>query len=222
MVFAQWRDPVKRATGALQKFYEVAPPTVDTPSAELNLLAVDVETTGLTPRKHQLVSIGWVPVNAGVIDLSGAGYVILRGNAGFSVGPSAVIHQLTDDEIAMGIAPEEALGQLLEAMQGRAMLAHFATMEQEFLSHACQRHFGAALKVPIVDTFALERRHMERMATYPRGEDLRLARVRERYGLPRYGNHNALIDALACAELFLAQLAKLPDSSMESLRQLQA
>ena len=46
---------------------------------------------------------------------------------------------------------------------------------------------------------------MERMGTYPRGEDLRLARVRQRYGLPRYGSHNALSDALACAELYVAQ-----------------
>ncbi|MGP6173343.1 exonuclease domain-containing protein [Corynebacterium sp. A21] len=220
-MFSRWRDPAKRAEGALRTFYEVAPPTAETLSAELNLLAVDVETTGLHPRKDQLVSIGWVPVNAGVIDLSGAGYVILRGNEGFSVGPSAVIHQLTDDEIAAGISHKDALEQLLEALQGRAMLAHFATLEQEFLSHACERHFGAGLKVPIVDTFALERRHMERMSTYPRGEDLRLARVRERYGLPRYGNHNALGDALACAELFLAQLAQLPESSLERLKQLE-
>ncbi len=46
---------------------------------------------------------------------------------------------------------------------------------------------------------------MERTGTVPRGEDLRLARVRERYDLPRYGSHNALSDALACGELFLAQ-----------------
>lgn len=42
------------------------------------------------------------------------------------------------------------------------------------------------------------------MATYPRGEDLRLPRVRERYNLPRYTSHNALSDALACAEAYLA------------------
>ena len=48
---------------------------------------------------------------------------------------------------------------------------------------------------------------MERMATYPRGEDLRLARVRQRYGLPAYRNHNALTDAVACAELYLALTA---------------
>lgn len=100
-------------------------PGASTRIEDLKLLAVDVETTGLKPHRHQIVSIGWVPINGDVIDLSGAGYVVIRGSEGFSVGSSAVIHQLTDDEIAAGIDIKEALGQLLQALQGRAMLAHF-------------------------------------------------------------------------------------------------
>ena len=37
---------------------------------------------------------------------------------------------------------------------------------------------------------------------------LRLLHVRERYNLPAYENHNALVDALATAELLQAQIAK--------------
>lgn len=210
-------DPAKRATGPLKEFYAVPPPADDTPLDELRLLAVDVETTGLDPRKHQLVSIGWVPVNGGVIDLAGAGYVILRGAADFTVGPSATIHRLTDDEIAAGIDHADAVGQLLEALTGRALLGHFVAMEAGFLSDACERLFGAPLKVPAVDTFAIERLHMERMGTYPRGEDLRLARVRHRYGLPAYRNHNALTDALACAEQYLAHKVTLKRSTLKDV-----
>lgn len=195
----------KFATGALKKFYEVPAPHPSTSLDELPLLAVDVETTGLKPEDHQIVSIGWVPVTGKVIELGGAGYAVIRGSEGFSVGSSAVIHRLTDDGLAAGIGMREALEQLLGALEGRALLAHFSPMEKDFLSAACQEYFGAPLQLPIVDTFAIERRHMEKMSTYPRGEDLRLARVRARYGLPQYSNHQALTDALACAELYLAQ-----------------
>lgn len=195
----------KFATGALKEFYEVPAPHPSTSFDQLPLLAVDVETTGLKPEQHQIVSIGWVPVTGRVIELGGAGYTVIRGTEGFTVGSSAVIHHLTDDELAVGIGLEEALVQLLDALKGRALLAHFAPMEKNFLSAACQEYFGAPLQLPVVDTFAIERRHMEKMSTYPRGEDLRLARVRARYGLPQYSNHQALTDALACAELFLAQ-----------------
>lgn len=193
-------------------------PSWSTPIAEASLLAVDVETTGLDAEKDHLISIGWVPVTNNEIELGGAGYVVLHGGPGFSVGSSATIHHLTDDDIAAGIEPSAALDQFLAALSGRMMLAHFATMEQSFLSALHKRERGSAIDLPAVDTLAIERRHMERMATYPRGEDLRLPRVRRRYGLPIYRNHNALTDALACAELYLAQQTMVRAEKLSELR----
>ncbi|MBC2681828.1 exonuclease domain-containing protein [Corynebacterium anserum] len=208
----------RRATGVLREYYDVPRPGKDTPLADLPMLAVDVETTGLNPAKHRLLSIGWVPLNGLEIDLSGAGYVLLNTEGAESVGESAVIHGLTDDQVAQGLRPQEALEHLLRALKGRAMLAHYASIEQEFLSAACRAHFGSGLSLQIVDTFEIERRHMERMATYPRGEDLRLPRVRERYGLPHYSSHNALSDALACAELYLALQAQAKGHTLKAMQ----
>ncbi|HAT1361383.1 exonuclease domain-containing protein [Corynebacterium striatum] len=171
---------------------------------DLPLLAVDMETTSLDPREGAIVSIGWVPINGGVIDLGGADYVLIKGATAGQIEQSVHIHMLTQDVVDAGVAEKEGISRLREALQGRVLLAHFAALEVGFLKAACKRIYGAAPRLGVVDTFALERRHMERMATYPRGEDLRLARVRQRYGLPNYGNHNALSDAQACAELFLA------------------
>lgn len=202
-MFGAW--PVFRrasATGALAEFYAANSPDTHTPISELEFLAVDVETTGLDPKKDRLLSIGWVPIVGGRIVLREAGYVLLRQN--YTVGESAVVHHLTDAALREGVERGAMLEMVLAALRGRVLLAHFSSIEQRFLSAACRAEHGAALKVSTVDTFQLERRHMERMATYPRGEDLRLPRVRERYGLPRYRSHNALIDAIACAELFLA------------------
>lgn len=114
------------------------------------------------------------------------------------------------DEVSDGEGHAFILDQFERALAGRRLLAHFAQMETSFLSQLYADVRGQRYRFrdkDVVDTFALERRHMERMGTYPRGEDLRLARVRERYNLPEYGNHNALIDAIACAELYLAPTA---------------
>lgn len=169
------------------------------------LLAVDVETTGLKPDKHHLVSIGWVPVNGRVIDLSAAKYFVV---SGAQVGDSATLHGITDDDVArLGQSRERILDEFERDFAGRRLLAHFVQMEIGFIGTLFQEVRGQKWKLTeadVVDTFVLERRHMERMGTYPRGEDLRLARVRERYNLPAYSNHNALSDAIACAELYLA------------------
>ncbi|WP_168195099.1 MULTISPECIES: exonuclease domain-containing protein [unclassified Corynebacterium] len=174
---------------------------------KLKLLAVDIETTGLDAKRHQILSIAWVPIDGQRIELAGAGSVLIQPENMHDVGESALIHHITDEMLAGGIPEQEAMTMLLDALSGRAMVAHFSALEVSFINAACRRHFNADFDtrlVKVVDTFALERRHMERMGTYPRGEDLRLARVRRRYGLPDYRSHNALSDALACAELYLA------------------
>ena len=204
-----------QASGPLARLLEQPWPGASTSLAELKLLAVDIETTGFDAKRDQIISIGWVPIDGAEIRLGGAGYHVIRSEQ--SVGHSATVHQLTDAMLREGVALPEALEAFFEALRGRVMLAHFASLESSFLDVACQRHFDAPLRAPVVDTFALERRHMERMGTYPRGEDLRLARVRERYGLPWYSNHNALSDALACAELYLALIANTHAKSLKPL-----
>lgn len=118
---------------------------------------------------------------------------------------------MTDDDVtSLGREPAEVLEAFLAALDGRKLLAHFAQMETGFLGKLHQDVRGSKWRLhdsEVVDTFAMERRHMERMGTCPRGEDLRLPRVRQRYNLPTYANHNALTDAVACAELYLALTA---------------
>lgn len=201
-------DGLTRLTGRGLPRVPADVPAPDTPLDRLPLLAVDVETTGLDPAKGRLLSVGWVPLDGRRIDLSGAREIVLRDTVGGDgVGESATLHGITDDVLAAGVPAVDALREFLTALEGRALLAHFAVMETGFLGAACRAGLGVRLNVPVVDTLDLERRHMERMGTYPRGEDLRLPRVRSRYGLPYYGNHRASTDALACAELFLALTA---------------
>ena len=202
----------RAASGALKDFYETPAPGPDTPLSELPLLAVDVETTGLNPAKDRILSIGWVPLDGLAISLGGAHYRVIKPEGGQeSVGESATIHGLTDDDVAAGEALETVLA-------GRAMLVHYEPIEREFLTHACRRCFGSGLKVPMVDTLEIEKRHMQRMATFPRGEDLRLPRIRQRYGLPRYRSHNAATDALATAELYLVLADKGRGSTLKSMQ----
>ncbi len=176
-------------------------PARNTRLEDLRLLAVDMETTDVDPRKGRIVSIGWVPIDGREIAVGEGGYVVV---AGGEVGDSALIHGITDSQSAHGISEGDAIAHLMSALGGRVLLAHFAPLEVGYLKAAYKRLYTRTLDIPILDTFVLERRHMEKMGTYPRGEDLRLARVRKRYNLPAYRNHNALTDALACAEVYLA------------------
>ncbi|WP_448851070.1 3'-5' exonuclease [Corynebacterium sp. 335C] len=189
----------RRAEGPLAELYA-------TPVERNRWLAVDVETTGLDPATDRLLSIGWVPVDGSDILLGGAGHVILRDDDGAaSVGDSAALHGITDDAAAAGEEPREALARLLTALRGRRLLAHHAALETGFLDVACRRWFGAGFDVPVADTMAREYHRIGMEGRDPVRDELRLWTVRARYGLPRTRAHHALNDALACAELWLAQ-----------------
>ena len=185
----------------------------DPPVAELELLALDLETSGLDPARHEVLSIGMVPVRGLVIDLAGAQHYAVRPAHPDGVGQSATVHGITDDAAADAAPLAAVLPQVCAALHHRVLLAHHAVIEVAFLTRACRE---AGLVVPdlrVIDTVVLQRRVLARGR--PRGqvgeEELTLEGARRFLGLPRYHSHEALTDALACAELYLAQVAALGD-----------
>ena len=176
-------------------------------SSEARFLAVDLEMTGLDPERDHIVSIGWVPLDHNGIRLAGARQVLVRPKREMAA-ESAVIHKITDQAAAAGLALEDALPTLLEALRGRVMIAHHARIEIQFLARACQRIYGCGIVIPTVDTEWLARRRLERRDQAYRPQELGLESVRARYNLPLHRAHDALHDAIATAELFLAQLSE--------------
>ena len=181
-------------------------PADDCPAAQLPLLSVDLETTGLSPERDRVLAIGWVPVTGDRIELAGARRVLVDHD---DPGDAVAIHGLTHDDLAQGLSLREALGQLDQALAGRALLAHHAPMDVGFLE-AARRSVGEASRVfPVVCTLRLERRLLTRGGEGLPPGALRLWRARRRRGLPTVRAHDALGDALAAAELYLAQVAEL-------------
>ncbi|MGD8912552.1 MAG: exonuclease domain-containing protein, partial [Candidatus Thiodiazotropha sp.] len=122
---------------------------------------------------------------------------------------SAVIHQITDDQAATGVSINDALQELLQRLAGKVMLVHYSAIEQRFINAACKKLFGAPFVIPIIDTLVLAQRIFERRNHTIQPGDLRLFNLRPRYNLPNYKAHNALSDAVATAELFLAMASEI-------------
>lgn len=173
----------------------------------LTYLAIDLETTGLDARKDHILSIGTVEIRQDAINLSTARHVIVSSDQTLSER-NVVIHRLTDDVVAEGESIATALTQLLHRLAGKVLLAHHAVIEVGFIRRACLDVFGGDFIAPVVDTLALAQQQINRRNEIVSHGALRLAALREQYHLPRYQAHNALSDAIATAELFLAQAAE--------------
>lgn len=175
-------------------------------------LAIDLELTGLDARTDEILSAGYVPIDGPTVVLAGAEHLLVVPDG--EVGQSASIHGLTDDHLATGLPLAEALPVVLRALAGRTLVAHHAQIEVGFLSRACERLYGRPLLVRSIDTMALQRRVLRLGPdAEARPGALRLQACRDHFGLPRYRAHEALTDAIAAAELFLAQSAHLAGRS---------
>jgi len=201
----RWR--LRRAPpGPLHDYLSEPLPKASQDYRNVDYVAVDLETTGLDARRDQILSIGWVQLTSNSINLATARHRLVQVQGDIPAA-TAVIHQITDDLAATGQELATALPEFLQDLRGRVMIAHHANIEQTFLSAACKQLWGQGLLIPTVDTQIIARRIFERRQINAKGSDLRLHALGERYNLPRYGAHNALSDALAAAELFLAQAA---------------
>lgn len=174
--------------------------------ADAPLLAIDLETTGLDPASDRIVSFGWVPVDGLVVTTSGAVHqLVAQPNA--LPRQTVVVHGITDQQVAGALPLDEAIDRFITAACGRTLLAHHAPVEARFLQAAFR-----SLKRPVpplvsLDTLEIERARRAGRTDADRQDSLRLPVLRAAYGLPAYHSHHALGDALACAELLLAQAA---------------
>jgi len=198
----------KAVAGPYREFLAHPFPSLKEDFRNADFAALDLETTGLDPQTDQILSVGLVVVRKGTrIDLATAMHRLIRPQ-GDIPEQTAVIHQITDDQAATGGRLREVMAEVLQRLAGRVLLAHHARVEVRFLNLACRRLYGQDLVIPVADTQVLAKRALDRTTQGYHGGALRLAALRSRYNLPRYPAHNALSDALAAAELFLALTAR--------------
>lgn len=203
-----YRDFIQRkATGALRAYYDVPQADPERSVKETEFIALDLETTGLDPKKEEIVSLGWVIIRQLSVDFSSCEHILVRPRKELSES-SVVVHRIFDSDIANAPDIGSALEHLLPQLAGRVLISHHAPIELGFLGQACKRCFGAPLQIPTVDTLVLALRDIRRSGQPMKAGALRLDSLRRNHNLPPFRAHNALSDAIAAAGLFLAQIAK--------------
>lgn len=186
---------------------------------ELSFLVFDLETTGINAQDDQILSIGWIEINKGKIDMSSARHYYI--NHGHSIKKeTAIINHIVPTMLVDGISLSEAILQFLMAAKGRSLIVHGQSIEYAFLAHYININFSLPpLPFVWIDTLSIEVNITRKLGIMtPQSQQLHL--VRERYKLPRYAAHNALIDSLATAELFLAQTQKILKKENQTIEQI--
>jgi DNA polymerase-3 subunit epsilon len=161
------------------------------------LLAVDTETTGMSPAEgHRVVEVARVAIVDGALGEDWSSLV----RPGRPIPADAArVHGIRDDMVAGAPGPEEVGRALREACADLPLVFHNYPFDGPFLRQLFRDAAAPALTNPIVDTLGLAR------GLGGTGSNS-LGALATRLGLPAETAHRALGDARTTARL-LVQLA---------------
>ena len=192
-------------------------PEVFSLAKDCDFIVLDLETTGLDSEEDLILSMGWVNITKGFVDMASAVHLYLDNDS--QINPeTAVINHITPQMLSEGLSIHDAMVTFFKAAKGKILVAHACVVEDKFINQYLHKSYGLRdLPLLWLDTLCIEKT----MLSSNRGSlDLALAGTRERYGLPEYNSHNALADAISTAELLLAQQKRLAPNSNVTLGEL--
>ncbi|MFJ3610631.1 MULTISPECIES: DEDDh family exonuclease [Streptomyces] len=175
-------------------------PALDVPRPDYahDWALVDVETSGLVPRRDRILSVAVLTFGP---DGTQTGEFSTLVNPGCDPGPVHV-HGLTPERLAGAPAFDQVAERVGALLRDRVLVAHNAQFDYDFLAHEFAR---ARLHLPVTQrlcTLALNRR------VEPPTDDLSLASLAAHYGVPQTRAHDALDDTRVLAGIFRASLTE--------------
>lgn len=159
---------------------------------EENYVAIDLETTGLNPKKDKILEIGAIRVIGGV---ETARYHSLV-NPRRSLEPAIVqLTGITDEMAAAAPDMESIIEKAAEFCEDLPLLGHRILFDFSFMKRAAVNH-GLSFEKQGIDTLMLCRRFM------PKEEPKNLTAACSYFGMARSCEHRALEDAQAAHFLY--------------------
>jgi DNA polymerase III subunit epsilon len=171
-----------------------------TPLADARWVVLDCETSGLDPKRDRLLSIGALKVRRGRIDLSQTFSSRIRATTP-SPRANILIHGIGGDAQLGAPPPEEVLPRFAGFAGEDIAVAYHAWFDREVLRRALA---PLGLRAPRhwLDLEPLARDLVPRQRAASFDAWLRA------FGIEHAGRHDALLDALAAAEMLLVLLAQ--------------
>lgn len=158
------------------------------------IIALDLETTGLSPARDRVVEMAAVAWQDG----TEVGHFQRLVNPERVIPPQVIrVHGITDLMVRDMPRICDILPDFLEFLRGDVLVAHNASFDLNFIDAECARCGLSRPAVPVADTRDLAR------ARFPQCPNYRLETLKQALGISGTVAHRALADARDCLALFL-------------------
>jgi CRISPR-associated protein Cas2 len=157
-------------------------------------VVIDIETTGLSPDRDEVMEIGAVKVRERQVEATFQALLKIEGNI---PQPVSQLTGLTDEVLqAEGRQLEEVLPEFLSFVEDLPVVAHNGDFDYAFLRAACEKNGLPLLSNRRVDTLSAAKRYIEQLPNY------RLDTLVDYFNIPVTRLHRSLDDCFATMQLY--------------------
>lgn len=166
----------------------------------MRFIAFDLETTGFLPGVDQIVEIGAVRFNNGVVEAVFSTLVDPKRDI-----PEAAskVNGITNDMLAGKPTVDTLLEPFAEFCGDDIIIAHNANFDAQFLTADITKFESSAATNVIIDTLSMARKVLPGLPNY------KLGTLVQHFGIPTTNFHRAEEDATYCGKLFIELVKKL-------------
>ena len=168
-------------------------------------VTLDCETTGLDVRKDRIISIGAVRIVGKRLLTSQRLELLVRPERAIAAD-SVRVHHLRESDVAHGLAPEQAMRQLMDFIGSRPLVGYFLEFDVAMLNCEIWPMLGIRLPQRKIEVSAMYYDFKNRqLPAHQRGGDidLRFTTMMKDLGLPLRDAHDAINDAVMAGLAFL-------------------
>ena len=178
------------------------------PPPENEWVALDCETTGLNVNTDEIISIAAVRIAGKRVMTSERLELLVRPERRVSA-ESVRIHQLREQDVARGMAPEEAMTRLMHFIGSRPLVGYYLEFDLAMIDRALAPILGMDMGLPQPRNEVSAMYYDYKFRQLPRHLrdnpviDLRFATLMNDLELPLRHAHDALNDAIMAALAFV-------------------
>lgn len=164
-------------------------------------VCLDCETSGLNPKKDEILSIGAVHIKDNKILMRKTFNIFLKPSK--NINPESIkIHHIRPIDLENGINAQDGIYQLLEFIGSRPIVGYYIKFDVAIISRYTKEFIGIKLPNETIEVSSLYYKIRKRSTGYE-FIDLRFDTILKNLDIPTLGKHDALNDAIMTSMMFL-------------------
>ncbi len=165
------------------------------------IVVYDTETTGLNPKKDEILSIGAVKLKGNKILTSQKFEIFIKPKRDINE-ESIKIHHIRNIDLENGKNPQDALEDFLYFIGNRTLAGYYLEFDMRMINRYLKPYLG--IKLPNKQIEVSEIYHRKKRRIIPDGRiDLRFDTIMKDLDLPIFGKHDALSDAIMTSLMYI-------------------